>query len=485
MNVMRSLFLKIFLWFWATQVVIALAVATILSLSIQPELLASRWRATSGDALALYAESAAEVYERSGAAGEADFLSRLESTSRIHATLRDERGEVLAGRERLDPGEVVALALQSSQPEFHIEENMALGAKRVAGSSGRTYVFVAEMPRTPPRLFNPLFFIFPRGPLTLTRWIVSILISGLICYWLTRYLTRPILRLRVAAGQISGGDLAARADARLTGRRDEFGELVRDFNTMAGRIESLVVSQRQLLSDISHELCSPLARLSLALELARQRSGPYAAAPLDRIEQEAERLNELIGNLLTIARLDGKAPEPPPEIVDLANLVAEVASDAEFEARPRNCVVRIAASEECAVRGNPDLLRSAVENVVRNAVHYTTPGTAVEIALARDRNSAGRAVITVRDHGPGVPDAELANVFQPFYRVASARTRASGGVGLGLALTTRAVDLHHGSVMARNADGGGLCIDLTLPTVEDSTRAGTRTKTSKESVSPA
>jgi two-component system sensor histidine kinase CpxA len=462
---MRSLFLKIFLWFWATQVVIALAVATILSLSIQPEILASRWRSTAGDAVALYAESAAEVYERAGAKGEADFLTRLESTSRIHATLRNEKGAILAGHERLNADDVVSQAGGSNQAEFHVEENVALGAKRVQSASGRTYIFVVEMPRNAPRPFSPFFFILPRGPLTVTRWIVSILISGLICYWLTRYLTRPILRLRVAAGQISGGDLGARAEARLAKRRDEFGELVRDFNTMAGRIESLVAAQRQLLSDISHELRSPLARLSLALELARQRSGADAAGPLDRIEREAERLNELIGNLLTIARLDGKAPEPRPEIVDLSYLVHEVASDAEFEARARDCVVNVAVAEECAVQGNPELLRSAVENVVRNAVRYTTPGTAVEIALTRSSDKPGRAVITVRDHGPGVPDVELVKVFQPFYRVASGRERSSGGVGLGLAITKRAVDLHHGSVMARNAEGGGLRIDITLPIV--------------------
>jgi two-component system sensor histidine kinase CpxA len=189
------------------------------------------------------------------------------------------------------------------------------------------------------------------------------------------------------------------------------------------------------------------------------------------MEREADRLNDLIGNLLTIARLDSKAPAPEASVVDLADLVHEVAADAQFEARSRNCDVKVTASDPCNTRGNSDLLRSAIENVVRNAVRYTEEGSSVEISLLCPANgspSARRAIIRVRDHGPGVPESELLNVFRPFYRVEAARERKSGagaGVGLGLAITKRALDLYNGSVVARNAEGGGLEVEIALPVV--------------------
>ena len=468
---MRSLFLKIFLWLWATDVLIAIAAALIIGLSIQnqPEIMNSRWRQNMGDAMSLYADSATEAYEHNGIAGLNDFLTRLDRMHMpVHASLRDEQGKVIAGQSRVAADDLVALAQKSDQPEFNVQDREAVGVNAVTTASGHKYLFVAEITRRPP----PPIIPFPRGLFGWERWIVSIIISGLICYALTRYLTRPIMRMREAARRISSGDLSTRLEPRLARRHDEFGELVRDFNTMADRIESLVAAQRQLLSDISHELRSPLARMNLALELARQRSTPESAAVLDRMEREADRLNDLIGNLLTIARLDSKAPAPEATVVDLSELVHEVAADAQFEARSRNCDVRVMASDSCSVNGNADLLHSAVENVVRNAVRYTNDGTAVEIRLTcpngNGNGSSRRAVITVRDHGPGVPESELINVFRPFYRVEVARERKSGtvgGVGLGLAITKRALDLYDGTVVARNADGGGLQVEITLPVV--------------------
>ncbi len=282
----------------------------------------------------------------------------------------------------------------------------------------------------------------------------------MICYLLTLYLTRPILRLRQATHELSSGDLSARAPAQLERRRDELGELVHDFNQMADRIELLMTSQRHLISDISHELRSPLARLNVALGLARQRAGAEATSSLDRIEREAERLNEMIGKLLSLARMQGAAGPPEQSRVQLDEIVKEVAEDAEFEAQERNCAVRVVGDIKCSTEGSPELLRSAVENVVRNAVRYTAAGSEVEITLA---NCDSSAEITVRDHGPGVPDTELQNLFRPFYRVANARERETGGVGLGLAITDRAVRLHGGTVAAANAPGGGLVVKIRVP----------------------
>ncbi len=220
----------------------------------------------------------------------------------------------------------------------------------------------------------------------------------------------------------------------------------------------------------AHELRSPLARLKIALELARQDDGTEVLWALDRIEREADRLNDLIGQLLTIARLDSKSPMINSDPVDLKRLVQEIVFDADFEARNHNRMVAMVKSEDCLVIGNEQLLHSAIENVVRNAMSYTAEGTAVEVSLWCE---GGRAVISVLDQGAGVPQAALADIFRPFYRVADARDRQSGGIGLGLSISQRAVEVHGGTVSASNAPRGGLLVEIVLPiTKEEAAQVG-------------
>jgi two-component system sensor histidine kinase CpxA len=209
-------------------------------------------------------------------------------------------------------------------------------------------------------------------------------------------------------------------------------------------------------------LRSPLARLNVALELARQRSGAEAAGALARIQREAENLNEMIGQLLTLTRL--QTGEIQKSEFDLCRLVREIADDAEFEAQSGNRAVKLESVAACSFSGNEQLLRRAIENVVRNAVHYTAEGTEVEIEVRETSTETNARVltITVRDHGPGVPDAALTEIFRPFYRVDDARDREAGGVGLGLAIADRAIQLHGGTVTAANAIGGGLIVTISL-----------------------
>jgi two-component system, OmpR family, sensor histidine kinase CpxA len=313
--------------------------------------------------------------------------------------------------------------------------------------------------------FASLVFILELGPEAPPTgwhlaWGAALLVSGAICYALTRYLTGPVLGLRAAARQLAGGDLTARA-SDTPPRHDEIGELVCDFNFMAERVEALVTSQRQLISDISHELRSPLARINATVGVARQRLGQNAL--FDRLEHDAERLNEMLGRLLTLARLETTATSPEMRRINLKTLVADIVSDAQWEARERNCRVDLVSSTECTIDANPDLFRSAVENVIRNAVRYTAPGTAVEVRLGCGHGeNADAATITVSDRGPGVPDAELSNIFRPFHRVADARDRESGGVGLGLAIAERVARAHGGSIRAENRAGGGLEVVLSF-----------------------
>ena len=454
---MRSLFLKIFLFFWVT--VLLIGAAVVITWSLQPEIVFTRWQALMTEALATHAQNAAEIFERQGPGAAANYIQRLNYAGRMQAVLEDERGQPLIGKPSGEGARLAAHVIETGQPEFMIRPRVAYNVQLGTGPSGRHYVLVTEMPRAGP------FFAFRATTSTqVLRWTLAILISGVICYLLTRYITGPILRLRAAARELAAGNLGARAGGAMENRRDELGQLVRDFNQMADRIEVLLDSERQLIRDISHELRSPLARLNVALGLARQRAGAEAAPQLDRIEREAERLNEMIGRLLTLARLEGAVAPSQQQPVLLSELVREVAEDAEFEAESRHCRVQVNAADECNTLGNPDLLRSAVENVVRNAVRYTAEGTEVQIDLNLvGSNGMQWAAIRVRDHGPGLPESELNNVFRPFYRVANARERETGGTGLGLAISERAVRLHGGTIHAFNAPGGGLLVEMRLP----------------------
>jgi two-component system sensor histidine kinase CpxA len=242
---------------------------------------------------------------------------------------------------------------------------------------------------------------------------------------------------------------------------------MRDFDGMAERLENLVEAQARLLNDISHELRSPLARLNVALGLARQRANAESGPMLDRIELEASRLNELIGRILTLARLEDGEQRLPSTPVLLDEVVLSVAEDAEFEAQARGCHVSSTIPlGSWGVRGDPSLLHSAIENVVRNAIRYTREGTTVEIRLEMtDSSGGGDAVVRVTDCGSGVPADALEKLFQPFYRLDDARGRQTGGVGLGLAITERAVRFHGGRVVARNRPEGGLMVEIRLPLV--------------------
>lgn len=243
-------------------------------------------------------------------------------------------------------------------------------------------------------------------------------------------------------------------------------ELVRDFDTMAERLENLVNAQGRLLKDISHELRSPLARLNVALELARQRTGPEAHSALERIDLEANRLNELIGRLLTIVRLESGGETMRKVPVHLAPLIREITQDAAFEAQSRHCRVESFIKHDCVVIGDAGLLNSAIENVIRNAVRYAQENTAVEVHLeCSDGTNGPEGIVRVTDCGPGVPEDALDKLFQPFYRIGDDRGRGTGGVGLGLAIADRAVRLHGGTVAATNRPQGGLMIEIRFPVV--------------------
>jgi two-component system sensor histidine kinase CpxA len=458
---MKSLFLRIFLSFWMA-LALFVVLAILVTLAFRPR--SSTWEALRTTVL----NDAVSAYEEGSEAQLRQYMEKVESSQHVRAYLFDERGNELSGR----PAPEWAIRVASGGPRMprdgFVFPAPPLPRDSRASSDGKhRYTLVLGLPP------GPRVFFGPRG-MPLPGLIIAIISSGLVCYFLSWYLTKPIVRLRAATRQLAAGDLTARSGAPATKRKDEVAGLMRDFDAMAERLEMLVKAQSRLLNDISHELRSPLARLNVALGLARQRAGVESTDMLDRIELEASRLNELIGRILTLARLEDGEQRVPQTPVPLGELVTNVAEDAEFEAQERHCHVHTAIPEgDWGVRGNDSLLHSAVENVVRNAIRYTAEGSPVEIALTSEERSGGaEAVLRVSDSGPGVPEDALAKLFEPFYRLDDARGRLTGGVGLGLAITERAVRFHGGKVSAFNRAEGGLMVEIRLPLI--SQLAGTK-----------
>lgn len=453
---MRSLFVRIFLSYWVAQALFML-VAIAVTMTMRPQRDTSVW----GQQYAKALNEAVQTYDQGGQPAVQHYLENLEGSQQIEAFLYNAQGEEVSRRAPREWARYIYHDGQSRADGFwgHIMPKRFV-RQNLTTADGRRFTLLVALPR------GPRVFFGPHGIPGLGL-LLAVLCSGIVSYVLARSLTAPVVRLRAATRKLASGDLTARAGGAGSRRKDELAELVRDFDSMAERLENLVNAQSHLLNDISHELRSPLARLNVALGLARQRTGPEAQSALERIDLEAARLNELIGRLLTIARLEGGEEAMQKFPIALAELIDEVAKDADYEARARNCRVEVTVVDDCMIMGDPTLLHSAFENVMRNATRYTRPGTAVEVRLERGAGARGpSAIVRVLDCGPGVPEDALDKLFRPFYRIDDARGRQTGGVGLGLAITSRAVRLHGGSVRAANRAEGGLIIEIRLPLVE-------------------
>lgn len=458
---MRSLFLRIFLWFWAAMLAVAavLVVSSPLWTRARPGI--DRWQRGAARLLEGRVGEAAAAVERGDGPLAPGRMRPGRPGPPIRVVVLDETGAAAGGRpvERA-VRELALRALATGEVTHERSGTEHLLARPVTGADGRPRVVVGAL-RHPP---DAIDLLDPRA--ILPRLAILTVVVGLFCFVLARHLSSPFGALRAAAQRLAAGDLSARVGQPVARRRDEVGDLARDFDAMAERLEQLVSAQRRLLRDVSHELRSPLARLEVALELARRHGGDSAVEPLDRIGRESRRLDELIGRLLSLERMSSRGLEPERARVDLGRLLGEVVADARFEAETGGRTVSLTVERPAAVRGSPELLRSALENVVRNAVSHAPAGTSVDVAMAvaaaptADREMA---LITVRDRGPGVPEAELDRLFEPFHRVSEARDRQSGGVGLGLAITRRAVEWHGGTVGAMNHPDGGLEVTLRLP----------------------
>jgi two-component system sensor histidine kinase CpxA len=432
----RTLFAKILLWFLATTVITVAAVLVTSALTFNPER-----QPPFGMLMRMQMREARFAYEHGGRQELAETIERLRTVAQGEMILADANGrDLLTGEDRS------GLIREAQRRRDYIpwlpfarRGNVVFGRPT---PDGKFWFFVIAPDRR-----SLFWFIQPQH-----LWILGIVV--LLCYALALHLTSPVRTLQRAVDRFGKGDLSARAPAT---RRDELGQLARTFNQMADRIQTLVTAERRLLMDISHELRSPLARLGVAIELAR--SDHESQTSLDRIQKEAERLATLVGELLEVTRAEGDPAHRKVERVNLGDLLREVVEDSRIEADAHRCTLKLDQHGGWALEGDPELLRRAVENVVRNAIRYSAAGGAVEVKL---EGGGGAARITVRDYGPGVPEETLGLLFEPFYRVDSDRNRVSGGVGLGLSIARRAIQIHHGSIRAANANPG-LRVEIELP----------------------
>jgi two-component system sensor histidine kinase CpxA len=457
---MRSFWIRIFATFWLIEILTITAVVTL--------------RGRFGDfilhplsekALVAMAFAAEEVYQ----AGQCNELNplfvRFERAYKVTAYLFDESGRAVCGvtvspaaqRAATGPELFAMRGVPIIRDAPQIGNGNSVAAMRLNLGQATAYTFVAETHQT---LSLPYRLRFQIAILT------AFFVSGIITAILAKILVRPIGRLRSTALDLASGNLKARASGarRELSKGDEVAGLVRDFNCMAEQIETLVSNQKQLIRDVSHELRSPLSRLSVALELLREDTDPESMVHVERIEREADRLNRLIGQLLELSRMeamDGAAVSK--QRVELQDVVKEVVENAAYEATTRNCRVRAVVTKDITIYANAELISSALENVVRNAIRYTDQGTDVLVTLDRRYGEEGMATLTVRDFGCGVPEDKIPSLCMPFYRVDLARSSETGGTGVGLAIADRAVRLHNGRLALRNHPQGGFEVTLQLP----------------------
>jgi len=455
---MRSLLIRIFLSFWL-----------IIGVTIGFSAIGGYWYAErirqsfenfeSGDTM-LHASAA---LNESGRQGLETWLKDFSRVSQLTLYVLDESGRDILQR-RLPPN--VAFVFERHRRHLR-RDNAGHGHRdpanlrrsrplsQLVGPNGERFTFVLS--RASRAAFAP--GRLPAGTLPM---LLALIVSAAVSYLLARTMTRPVRKLRDAAQSLSDGDLDVQVADSVGKRRDELGLLARDFDTMARKLQKAARQQTELSRNISHELRSPLARMRVALELARRNAG--ASPEFDRIDAEAERLDKLIGQILSYTRFES-ASSDTMQTVDLAELIRDVVEDVNYECKSAG-VEAVSVASEIRVnpefRGYPEALRSAVENILRNAVRHSPPDSVVNISL--EQVDTDRIIVRVVDHGDGVASRDLPQLFDAFFRTGqSTGDPADRGSGLGLAIAARAVRMNGGEVAATNHESGGLAITISLP----------------------
>ena len=444
----RGIYAKILIWFWIAAIFTVAMVIVISNVSgSQP--IENRWMSLD---TTIICRTAVVAYVQFGQPALSRYMENIEHSRGVQAALLDPQDRDILGN-GLPP-----------HSEGMVDELRRTGKRQFRG--GLTYTEAIELPTAqgtfviitqvhPWRAFENPKFLSGMG----LKLLIGLILTGALCIVIARHIAAPIRTLQEAAGRIADGDLSVRAMPAIGTRNDELADLARDFDRMAARIQELLEKQQELLGDISHELRSPLTRLNVSLELMRHGETDV----IEHMQTDINRLENLIGEVLTLTRLHVREGQKTTTTVNLRSIVESVAEDARFEGKSEGKSVVVSQADDCRLSGDPALLRSCIENVVRNALRHTKPQTGVIITLNRiDRDAGSLAQVCVVDHGDGVPAESLSRLFEPFYRVSGAQA-SKNGTGLGLTIAQRVAQMYGGRISARNRDSGGLEMEIELP----------------------
>jgi two-component system sensor histidine kinase CpxA len=449
---MYRLFVKIFLWFWFTVWGILAIVFLSTRLTGMRQVTAPNMYATVAPILAA---EAVRVYESGGPQAFARFSQRPTQGHEHQLYLLDGYYKDVLSRPITNDGLRVAHAAKSDQLII-FRANIA--AYKFISASGHPYILMLYLKSGLGALGDALFAYGGLFSISL------FLLVTLLCFWLAYHIASPIHSIQSTARRVAQGDLKARVPAPVSKRHDELAALAIDFDSMVDRLEVLIRMQKDLLSSVSHEVRSPLARINLSLAILKKRLSAANDDVLQRLESDVTRIDLLMGQLLMLSRLEAGLSSTERDEVDFGQIVEEVTADGNFEAQALGKSVSLRATDSVFLQNaDPHALRSACENIIRNAIRFTPPGTNVQVALEMDKSTLEpAALLSVRDFGPGVPEEFLQAIFQPFVQVSTDKS-SEGGNGLGLAIALQAIRMHGGNISAANLAPGGLEICVRLP----------------------
>ena len=450
---MRSLYWKIFLSFWlATSLIIVTTAWVTREIALKSSIPAQERVFMDS-----YANAAVVTFEQGHRVALLKWLEQTGLSRHMNLFLLTNKGDIISTQAIPDMVKQVSVNLVQGQlDEGILKSGNLIVSHEILSTSGIAYrlAAVSEKPLS--------HFVQIQWAGLTARLVIATFISGLICYLLSIYLTQPLRSLSLAAKSLATGKLNTRVGRIAGHNKDEIAELSYEFDCMAEQLETMVNSKQRLLQDISHELRSPLARLQIAIELGRNKTKQIASTEFNRMESECLQLNKLIGEVLDFARLDKSTNTLTKELVDLPILLEGIMDDANFEfgnVMPRVVIGNI---EPCQLMSDKRLIHRAIENILRNALRYSSPDQKVVMSLYLNQ-SEQTIYIDIEDNGPGVPDDQLLAIFNPFYRVDTAREKKTGGYGLGLAIAEQAIKLHDGQILATNRAHGGLLVRIILP----------------------
>jgi len=443
---MLSLFWKLFLTMWLSIVGFSAAIGW-LNDKLAREQWAEEPANTFSRGIIRITQRAQQALQMEGRKGLRDELLNIPRMTRSYIYIVDAEGQEMLGRD----GALDQL----------VDRGTPMDTVDFQDAAGNKYTILTVNRSPPATLLAP----GPRG--TALRLVAAAAISALISYFLARSLVTPLEELRRASRKIAAGDLATRVSKTMPARHDEIGQLATDFDVMTSRLQAMQQANQRLMQDVSHELRSPLARLSVALEIARKKGAGEIEAEIDRIALESDRLESLVNDVLGMLRESSETVPQIDETLDLSALLSDLVEVVNYEVAEGQPGILWQQPACCEFLGDRELLWRAMENLLRNALRYNRSARGVALDLAINRRKS-RVILSVRDYGCGVPEAELEKIFEPFYRVQESRDRGSGGHGLGLSIAANAVQRHGGSIRAENAEGGGLRVIISLPLDRDS-----------------